>query len=322
MVSLSDKKKIFASMFLLVAFISGYYLLKPSKRLGALGDKPISFPNARVSNDKDYIYISIANQTPEAKLFLEKYKNALISANRTGDLMIEHWSEEMIESYNAIKMSGVVPVDYSANINIDDIAFYLRLRVFVDSQAKNVSKMFLECFAEGENAKEYGLIKDFGSEKYIQRSLINDDCFRVPTIKESKAMKEGKVSEDYLSIGNYKYKMIGDVSGPIGALVNRSKNITNKLKVGDEIIFYAGTASKVWESPAVETLSIGWMDINVGEVVEIENATIKVKYTQPGIFFEKMNEDTFQAVPKFEGEIVSIPVEKALHIVDEGKVYG
>lgn len=64
-------------------------------------------------------------------------------------------------------------------------------------------------------------------------------------------------------------------------------------------------------------MKIDWTDINVGRVEEIENATVAVKYLEPGIFFEKVSNDTFQAVLKPEGFLVWIPVERVLHIVND-----
>ena len=91
-------------------------------------NKPRTFYDNGVSDEE---YISITNQTLEAKKFLQKYPNAVIEVDR----------------------SGALAVDY----RVESLGEYLRLRIFIDWRTNKTGEMFIDnsgtCFTQ--NLLEY-----------------------------------------------------------------------------------------------------------------------------------------------------------------------
>jgi len=79
--------------------------------------KPRTFYDNGVTNEE---YITITNQTLEAKKFLEKYPNAVIQVDRSGRLA----------------------VDYRIGGHLD--SEYLRLRIFIDWRNNKPEDMFVD----------------------------------------------------------------------------------------------------------------------------------------------------------------------------------
>jgi hypothetical protein len=92
--------------------------------------KPRTFYDNGVTDDE---YITITNQTLEAKKFLEKYPNAVIQVDRSGRLAVDYWVGGHLDSE------------------------YLRLRIFIDWRNNKPEDMFVDNSGtyDRENILEY-----------------------------------------------------------------------------------------------------------------------------------------------------------------------
>ncbi|GBE17905.1 hypothetical protein BMS3Abin16_00493 [archaeon BMS3Abin16] len=247
--------------------------------------KPKSFYNTGVADDA---YISMANQNPTAQLFLKRYPEASAYVDRSGRLA----------------------VDYRIDREIDpNTSHYLRLRVFIDPRTNDTGDIFLECF-NGDRTFNDAPEK---IEYYLERCFQDQDKHNM---SEDATGFKG-VSEDYWYLYDYRYKVESTVGGPVSAEVNRSKNLSSRLRSGDMVIFYSGFASVLSETDAVETLGIGWRDLNVGRIEEILNLTLKINCLRPCTDFEEISPNVRHAVLRSE---VCVPIEKMLYIVQDERV--
>ena len=178
----------------------------------------------------------------------------------------------------------------------------------------------------GENAVLKPYIERSGDiSEYEKTFLDNSSQTRklpyspglVPEEREKLAQKERNLSGfANMSIRGYKFRVYADVGGPVYAEVNRSLDASSTLKVGDVVVFYTGIASLITETPNVEMLKVHWNDISLGRVEEVKKESVLVRYIKGGIFFEKISNNTFKAVPKPPGSIVWISKDKVLYVIE------
>lgn len=99
-----------------------------------------------------------------------------------------------------------------------------------------------------------------------------------PEEREKLAQKEKRLSGfKNMSIDGYRYRIYGDVGGPVFAEVERNIYAGGIAVPGDIVVYYTGYGRVVEKKDGIEVLNVDWASIRKGKVLHKtgENLTIE-----------------------------------------------
>jgi hypothetical protein len=99
-----------------------------------------------------------------------------------------------------------------------------------------------------------------------------------PEERESLAEKERSLSGyKNMSIDSYRYRIYGDVGGPVFAEVERDINAGDTAVPGDTVVYYTGYGRVVEKKDVVEVLNVDWAAIRKGKVLRKTGGNLTIE---------------------------------------------